>query len=133
MRSSAQMCRRIVRDTAAASHHVTKAAQLTVSHFSFSSRYFYNKTIVPRFFGFMRRNLTRWLFSTPHYSRRPIVYVKIDGRTHNRDARRGQLSSFHVHRRSLPLTRALFSDDDERERGQNSPLFSLVEGERQIF
>jgi hypothetical protein len=94
----------IARRCATAQHismYNKSSAQLSVSHFSFSSRYFYNKTIVPRFFGFMRRNLAvacsppRLLSTPPHYSRRPIVYVKIDGRTHNRDARRGQLSSFY--------------------------------------
>lgn len=112
-----------------APHHVTKAA---LSHFSFSSRYFYNKTIVPRFFGFMRRNLgtRRWLFSTPHYSSDCICKNR---RAHNRDAQAGNCLFSSAAALLMPLTRALFSDDDERERSQNSPLFCRVEGERQIF
>lgn len=108
-----QMCRRCCLTAYISCIYIyirIKQKQLSVSHFSFSSRYFYNKTIVPRFFGFMWRNLaavacsSARLLSTPHYSRRPIVYVKIDGRTHNRDARRGQLSSFYSARPPPPLS-----------------------------
>lgn len=112
-----------------APHHVTKAA---LSHFSFSSRYFYNKTIVPRFFGFMRRNLgtRRWLFSTPHYSSDCICKNR---RAHNRDAQAGNCLFSSAAALLMPLTRALFSDDDERERSQNSPLFLPCRGRETNF